>query len=131
VVQGEGSFTVIGDIQGEELVDLGMGGAGNIGTFDEVLSEADPPDSWNRGEEIGSAHALFVITPSGRAVFNITLHFGDEDSEDSLTASGVLPYDDGIRDGVVTVTGGTGRFKNRGGQLRVQVNNPHKYSVEP
>jgi hypothetical protein len=64
-------------------------------------------------------------------VFNITLHFGDEDSEDSLTASGVLPYDDGIRDGVVTVTGGTGRFKNRGGQLRVQVNNPHKYSVEP
>jgi hypothetical protein len=131
VVQGEGSFTVIGDIQGEELVDLGMGGAGNIGTFDEVLSEAVPADSWNRGEEIGSAHALFVITPSGRAVFNITLHFGDEDSEDSLTASGVLPYDDGIRDGVVTVTGGTGRFKNRGGQLRVQVNNPHKYSVEP
>jgi hypothetical protein len=131
VVQGEGSFTVIGDIQGEELVDLGMGGAGNIGTFDEMLSEAVPPDSWNRGEEIGSAHALFVITPSGRAVFNITLHFGDEDSEDSLTASGVLPYDDGIRDGVVTVTGGTGRFKNRGGQLRVQVNNPHKYSVEP
>jgi hypothetical protein len=131
VVQGEGSFTVIGDIQGEELVDLGMGGAGNIGTFDEVLSEAVPADSWNRGEEIGSAHALFVITPSGRAVFNITLRFGDEDSEDSLTASGVLPYEDGIRDGVVTVTGGTGPFKNRGGQLRVQVNNPHKYSVEP
>jgi hypothetical protein len=131
VIQGEGSFTVIGDIQGEELVDLGMGGAGNIGTFDEVLFEAVSPDSWDRGEEVGSAHALFVITPSGHAVFNITLRFGAEDAEDSLTAAGVLPYDDGIRDGVVTVTGGTGRFKNRGGQLRVLVKNPHKYSAEP
>jgi len=130
VIQSEGSFSVIGDIQGEELVDLRMGGAGNIGTFDEVLFEAISPDSWDRGKEVGSAHAVFVITPSGHAVFTITLRFGDEDSEDSLTASGSLPYDGGLRDGVVTVTGGTGSFKNRGGQLRVLVKNPHKYIAE-
>jgi Dirigent-like protein len=129
VIPSEGGFTVIGDTQGEELVDLGMGGAGNIGTFDEVLYEAVSDDSWDTGEEVGSAQAMFVITPSGRAVFTITLRFGDEDSEDSLTASGSLPYDDGIRDGVVTLVGGTGTFKNRGGQLRVQVKNPKKYSV--
>jgi hypothetical protein len=126
----EGPFTVIGDVQAEELVDLGMGGAGNIGTFDEVLYEAVSDDSWDTGEEIGSAHALFVITPSGHAVFTITLRFGDEESEDSLTASGSLPYDDGIRDGVITLMGGTGGYKNRGGQLRVQVKNPHKYTVD-
>jgi hypothetical protein len=73
---------------------------------------------------------MFVITPSGRAVCNITLRLGDEGSEDSLNASGSLPYDGGLRDGVVTITGGTGRFKNRGGQLRVQVKNPHKYTAE-
>jgi hypothetical protein len=130
VSSSEGPFTVIGDVQAEELVDLGMGGAGNIGTFDEVLYEAVSDDSWDTGEEIGSAHAMFVITPSGHAVFTITLRFGDEDSEDSLTASGSLPYDDGIRDGVITLTGGTGSQKNRGGQLRVQVKNPHKYTVD-
>lgn len=130
MIQSEGSFTVIGEIQAEELVDLGVGGAGNIGTFDEVLFETVSPDSWDTGEEVGAAHALFVITPSGRAVFTITLRFGDEDSEDSVTASGVLPYDDGVRDGVVSVTGGTGNFKNRSGQLRVQVKNPHKYIID-
>jgi hypothetical protein len=130
VFQSEGSFSVIGDVQGEELVDLGIGGAGNIGTFDEVLFEAVSPDSWDKGEQVGSAHALYVITPSGRAIFNISLRFGDDGSEDSLTAAGSLPYDGGLRDGVVTVTGGTGRFKDRGGQLRVQVKNPHKYTAE-
>ena len=131
MIQGEGSFTVIGDIQGEELVDLGLGGAGNIGTYDEVLFEGLAPDSWDRGEIVGSGHALFVITPSGRAIFTITLRFGGDDSEDSLTASGVLPYEGGVRDGVVTVMGGTGSFKNRRGQLRVHVKNPHKYRFEP
>ncbi len=131
MIQGEDSFTVIGDIQGEELVDLGIGGAGNIGTFDEVLFEAASPESWDKGKEVGSAHALFVITPSGHAVFTITLRFGDEDSEESMTASGLLPYDGGVRGGVVSVTGGTGSMKNRSGQLRVEVMNPHKYIFEP
>ncbi len=131
MIQGEGSFTVIGDVRAEELVDLGIGGAGNIGTFDEVLFEAASPGSWDRGEEIGSAHALYVITPGGHAVFNITLRFGGEDSEDSLSASGLLRYDGGVRDGVVSVTGGTGSMKNRSGQLRVEVKNPHKYTIEP
>jgi hypothetical protein len=131
VIESEGSFTVIGETQGEEkLVDQGMGGAGDIGTFDEDLFEALSPDSWDEGDRVGSAHAMYVRTPSGHAVFNITLRFGDESSEDSLTAAGSLPYDDGLRDGVVTVTGGTGRFKDRGGQLQVRVKNPHKYTVQ-
>lgn len=131
MIESDGAFTMIGDIQAEELFDVGVGGAGNIGTYDEVLYEAADADSWDRGEPVGSAHALFVVTPSGHAIFNITLRFGDEDSEDSLTASGVLPYEDGVRDGVVTVMGGTGGFKNEGGQLRIEVVNPHKYRREP
>ena len=127
MIQNEGSFTVIGDTRAEELVDLGIGGAGNIGTYDETLYEAVSPESWDVGEEVGSAHAMFVITPSGRAVVSITFKFGGDDSEDSVTASGLLPYDSGVGGGVVSVTGGTGRFRNRGGQLRVQVKNPHKY----
>lgn len=130
MVLSDESFTVIGDIQGEELIDLGMGGVGNIGTFDEVLYEGLDPDSWERGEVVGSAHAMFVTTPSRQAVFTITLRFGEEDSEDSLTASGLLPYEGGVRDGIVAVMGGTGAHKNRGGQLRVEVQNPHKYRVE-
>jgi hypothetical protein len=131
VVLSDESFTVIGDIQREDLVDLGMGGAGKVGTFDEVLYEGPDPDSWERGQVIGSAHALFVTTASGQAVLTITLRFGDEGSEDSLTASGLLPYDEGVGDGILAVVGGTGGHKNRGGQLRVEVQNPHKYRFEP
>jgi hypothetical protein len=130
VIYEESSFTVIGDVRGEELIDLGMGGAGNIGIFDEALFAEVDPDSWDQGEEVGSAHSLFVITPSGHAIATITLRFGDEGSEDSLTASGVLPHDGGLRGGVVPITGGSGSLKNRGGQLRLIVKNPHKYRIE-
>lgn len=127
MIESEETFVLIGEVRGEEqLIDFERGGAGNIGTYDEVLFEGSR-DSWDKGSEVGSAHAMYVLTPSGRAVFNITLALGDEDS---VTAAGVLPHDGGIRDGVITVTGGTGRFKDRRGQLRVEWKNPHKYSAE-
>jgi hypothetical protein len=132
VIGDEGTFTVIGDLADKEFLDLGMGGAGNIGTFDEVLYEASP-DSWDKGEEVGRAHGFFVITPGDRAVVVVTLAFGDEDegSMDSLTAQGTLPRSgDDVGEGVLTVPGGTGRFKGRSGQLRVEVMNPHKYTIE-
>jgi Dirigent-like protein len=132
VIDSDAAFTVIGDEGGKEFLDLGVGGAGNIGTYDEILYEAVSPDSWEKGDEVGRAHAFFVITPNDHAVVTITLHFGDDESDDSLTAHGALPRDgNDVGRGVLSVAGGTGRFKNRGGQLRVDVMNPHKYSAEP
>jgi hypothetical protein len=49
-----------------------------------------------------------------------------------VTAQGSLPRDgDDDGTGVLTLAGGTGRFKGRTGQVRVDVMNPHKYTVEP
>jgi hypothetical protein len=136
VIEVDGTFTVIGDLADKEFLDLGMGGAGNIGTFDEVLYEAVSPDSWDKGEEVGRAHGFFVITPGDHAVVVLTLAFGEggdeEGSLDSVTAQGSLPRDgDDVGTGVLTLAGGTGRFKGRTGQVRVDVMNPHKYTVEP
>ncbi len=132
MIDTESSFTVIGDEASKESLDLGVGGAGNVSTFDEILYEAVSPDSWEKGPQVGWLHGLFVNTPSDHAVVFVTLHFGeDDDPTDSLTAQGTLPRQGNeIGHGVLTVAGGTGRFKNRGGQLRVEVKNPHKYTAE-
>ena len=128
--QDEDSFTVIGEVQEEELIDQGRGGAGDVGAYDVVLFQEISPDSWELGEEVGSGHATYVITPRGLAILTLTLRFGDEETEDSITASGAVPHDGGLRDGILAVTGGTGRFRNRGSQVRFSVKNPHKYRIE-
>jgi hypothetical protein len=130
VFESDETFTVIGDDRGMEFLDLGMGGPGNIGTYDEVLYAATSPDSWEVGERVGQAHAFFVVTPDGHAMVTLTLEFdGDEGPTDSLTAHGALGREGpDFRTGVLTVGGGTGRMKHRTGQLRVESRNPHKYS---
>ena len=132
MIEANETFTVIGDDGAKEFLDLGIGGAGNIGTFHELLYEASSPDSWEKGDLVGRAYGVFVITPNDHAVVTLTLHFGDDESIDSITAQGALPRSgDDVGKGVLTVAGGTGMFKNRGGQLHVDVMNPHKYTAEP
>jgi hypothetical protein len=102
-------------------------GAGSIGVFDQDLFEGKV-DSWERGDPIGSAHGTFVLTPRGRALTTITLEFEDGST---LVAAGSLPFDSSIGDGVLAVTGRTGRLESAHARLRVEVTNPKKYSNQP
>jgi hypothetical protein len=113
----------IGD--NEEIVGPG-GGAGSIAVFDQDLFEGHV-DSWDRGKPVGSAHGVFVLTPNGRALTTITLEFQDGST---LVAAGSLPFDSSIGDGVLAVTGRTGNLERAHAKLRVEVNNPKKYSNE-
>ena len=121
----------IGD--NEEIVGP-EGGAGSIAVFDQDLFEGQAA-SWDRGEPVGSAHGVFVLTPNGTALTTITLEFPDGST---LVAAGSLPYkpsigDDksSIGDGVLAVTGRTGKLENAHARLRVEVRNPKKYINQP
>jgi hypothetical protein len=114
----------IGD--NEEIVGPG-GGAGSIAVFDQDLFEGHV-DSWDRGERVGSAHGVFVLTPKGRALITITLEFQDGST---LVAAGSLPFESSIGDGVLAVTGRTGNIERAHARLRVEVSNPKKYSIGP
>lgn len=114
----------IGD--NEEIVGP-EGGAGSIAVFDQDLFEGEV-DTWESGKQIGSAHGMFVLTPRGRAITTITLEFQDGST---LVAAGSLPFDSSIGDGVLAVTGRTGRLERAHARLRVEVSNPKKYSNEP
>jgi hypothetical protein len=70
---------------------------------------------------------VFVLTPNGRALTTITLEFQDGSM---LVAAGSLPFDSSIGDGVLAVTGRTGNLERAHAKLRVEVNNPKKYSNE-
>lgn len=114
----------IGD--NEEIVGPG-GGAGSIAVFDQDLFEGQAA-SWERGEPVGSAHGVFVLTPNGTALTTITLEFQDGST---LVAAGSLPFESSIGDGVLAVTGRTGKLENAHARLRVEVSNPKKYSNQP
>ena len=134
----EATFIVIGDTyEGEKrrrIVGRVPAAAGDTIVFDERLyEESGQPGSPDRNKAVGWAHGVCVLTWSERAMCTIVLHL---EQGDSVTASGLLPYepkvnDVGIRDGVIPVTGGTGRFRASTGELEFSVTNPHKYSVIP
>jgi hypothetical protein len=103
------------------------GGPGSIAVFDQDLFEGQV-DSWERGKPVGNAHGVFVLTPSGKALTTITLMFQDGST---LVAAGSLPFESSsIGNGVLAVTGRTGKLDSAHARLRVEVNNPKKYSTE-
>jgi hypothetical protein len=114
----------IGD--NEEIVGPG-GGAGSIAVFDQDLF-AGHAESWDRGDPVGSAHGVFVLTPNGTALTTITLEFNDGST---LVAVGSLPFESSIGDGVLAVTGRTGNLERAHARLRVEVSNPKRYSNQP
>ena len=125
----EATFVVIGDDGDEQRIgppEEPTGG--DVVIYDETLYEEDPdnPGFPDKSKSVGSGHGVCVLTPSKVAMCTISLHFG---GADSVTASGMLPYEGRIGDGVIPVTGGTGRFRNFHGEMEITVVNPHKYKV--
>lgn len=127
----EATFVVIGDEGEEQRIGPGEPAGGDIVIYDETLYEEDPgnPGHADKNKRVGSAHSVCVLTPARRAISTIVLRL---DGPDSVTASGLLPFDEELQrvgDGVIPVTGGTGRFRNFHGEMEVTVVNPHKYKV--
>jgi len=114
----------IGD---DEKIEGPTDGPVSIAVIDQNLYEGQA-ESWDRGGKVGSAHGVFVLTPNGRALTTITLEFQDGST---LVAAGSLPFDSTIGDGVLAVTGRTGKLVNAHARLRVEVSNPKKYINGP
>ena len=83
---------------------------------------------WQRGDEAGYAHGAFVLTRRGKLVGSLTFTF---EGEDTLVATGTLPFDGGksFADGVLAVVGGTGAHKGRTGEVHVEAQNPKRYRI--
>ncbi|HEU4355681.1 MAG TPA: hypothetical protein VFT27_08845 [Actinomycetota bacterium] len=127
----EATFVVIGDDGEEQRIGPGEPAGGDVVIYDETLYEEDAgnPGYPDKDKPVGSAHSVCVLTPSRRAISTIVLRL---DGPDSVTAHGLLPFNDDdqrVGDGVIPVTGGTGRFRNFHGEMEVTVVNPHKYRV--
>jgi hypothetical protein len=85
------------------------------------------PEPWDRGEHVGEAHGIAITTPSGRAICNLTFEFGDEDS---IAMHGVLRVEgNAIGSGTMAVVGGTGKFHQASGSVRVEHRNPKRYRL--
>jgi hypothetical protein len=124
-------YVWLGTTRAEERIDFGSDAGASLATVEEELFEADPPDSWDPGRRVGTVYISYVVTPSGtmanvQATFDVSELFG---AEDSLVAVGSLTFDDVVRGGRLSVTGGTGRFRGARGQADTDHRNPHKYSV--
>ena len=121
----EESLTFIGDDEQRTPDALTAGGsAATVIAIDQQLyDEAGEP--WERGDLIGAAYGIAVITHGGRAFCHLTFELGQEDT---MVASGVLPIEgDSIGAGRIAVTGGTGRFDRASGTLMVESQNPKRY----
>ena len=117
---------LIGD---DELVD---DSDSKVRGFDQVLYPGTLDSFEHSPDPVGSARGFFVVTPRGIAVCHITLELDEYGSlkPGTLNASGVLTHDNGIREGVLGVAGGMGRFRGRALQLRVDTLNPKRYIIE-
>jgi hypothetical protein len=129
--QGGGEPNIwIGVAKGEELVDFGLGGAANLAGFDEDLYEPDPEDDWKPGEFAGELNGTYVRTSGGdRAIVHVTFRFTAYGERETMTATGSLEHENGVRKGLMSVTGGTGNIGGRFKEIEVDYRNPHKYTA--
>jgi hypothetical protein len=129
--RGVDQYVWLGMTTAEERIDLGSDAGASLATVEEELFEADPQDSWDPGKRVGMVYISYIVTPSGtranvQATFDVSELF---DVGDSIVAVGSLTFDDVVRGGRLSVTGGTGRFRGARGQADVDHRNPHKYHV--
>jgi hypothetical protein len=135
VAQSEDQVYVwIGETRAAERLEFGSVATVGLGSQDEDLYDADPPDSWDKGGSVGTVTLTYFETPSGEMA-NVHATFDLRDLEglepgDSLVGHGALSIENGmpIR-GHLAITGGTGRFRGARGQADVDHRNPHKYRV--
>lgn len=113
----------IGD--GEEPIHEG------ISSFTQELYRHEPRDGYfgREGEPIGTANVTVVIEGQ-TALATITLEFR---GRGALVASGTLAFDESkmsIGDGVLDVTARSGFLEHAGDTLRVEADNPKKYTSQ-
>jgi Dirigent-like protein len=120
-------FTLIGEDREQTPMDLSAAQAATVVVFDQTLfQEGDVP--WEKGDEVGTMHGVAVVTHGGRAVCTLIFRFDDEDS---ITAVGVLPVEtSSVGEGVITVNGGTGKYRGLSGQVRIETQNPKRYGFQ-
>jgi hypothetical protein len=92
------------------------------------LATNDDPNSFeHEAGSLGTLRATGVMGHGPRAVWQIVFDFDDGSS---ITATGSLPVHSGRPgSGTATVTGGTGRYADLRGELRVLSKNPKRWSI--
>jgi hypothetical protein len=120
-------FTLIGEDREQTPMDLSAAEPAEVVVFDQTLFlEGDVP--WEKGDEVGVMHGVAVVTHGGKAICNLIFRFDDEDS---ITAGGVLPAETvSVGAGVITVGGGTGKYRGLSGQVRIETRNPKRYGFQ-
>ena len=125
-MDASGEFVVIGEDDGQAPMDFAPEAAATVVVVRQTLFEER--GDWDKGDEIGVAHGVFVVSYAGEALCNITFLFGEEDT---IAATGVLPIErSSVGAGVLSVSGGTGRYKKVAGEVRVEIRNPKKYRFD-
>ena len=118
-------FTVIGDDDAQTPKDLAAASPATVVPIDQELFE-ELGEPWERGERVGEAHGIAVVTRRGVAVCNVTFAF---EGEDTISVHGVLPIDGStLGNGRLAVAGGTGRFNKATGTLNMETRNPKRWS---
>jgi hypothetical protein len=121
----DATLILIGDDETAADATASPGGAEVITIDQQLFQEAGEP--WERGDRVGEAHGTAVATPSGRAVCNLTFEFDDEDS---ISMHGVVRLEGwSIGAGRMAVVGGTGKFHQASGSVRVEHRNPKRYRL--
>jgi hypothetical protein len=120
-------FTLIGEDREQTPMDLSGAHPATPFVFDQTLFlEGDVP--WGKGDEVGIMHGVAVVTHGGNAICHLIFRFDDEDS---ITAVGVLPLETpSVGAGVITVDGGTGKYRGLSGQVRIETRNPKRYGFQ-
>jgi Dirigent-like protein len=119
-------FTVIGEDQADDEEDqLAPLPPGGMFSLDQDLFEETEEQSWNRGDVVGEAHGTVLSVRRKLAVCSITFAF----ENGTVVAEGLLPIDgQKLGSGALAVTGGTGSFRNSGGEVGVETRNPKRWS---
>lgn len=105
--------------------------AASVAAVDDPFFRAtgDDPDGFEHEDErLGTVHAAAVVGHGGRATWSVVFEFDDDGS--TITATGWLPVVKGRPGtGTGTVTGGSGRYRDAGGELEVRAKNPRRWTV--
>jgi hypothetical protein len=121
-------LTIIGDDDPDDRSDFSKLVPGDVRVMRQTLYQ-EGDESWQRADTVGFAHLAVVIGRGGAAICHLVFVF---DADDTIVAHGVLPVVgglDGVGDGQLAVTGGTGAFVGAGGTIEVEVMNPKKYHI--
>ena len=119
-------FVVIGEDDQQTPTDFAPEAAATVVVLHQTLFEER--GDWEKGDEIGAAHGVFVVSHAAKAVCSFTFVLGERNT---IAATGVLPIErSSIGAGILSVIGGTGRYKKVAGEVRVESRNPKKYRFD-